>query len=151
MKPENRFIKRVHDQLHPDVYREKMFNPMRGGTPDCYYMGYVDDLWVEYKWVAKLPALIKPALSPLQLAWLVRAHDRGRRPWAVVGSPTGSVVILEPAQWSKGKERGEARVYSDEDLALEIQNRCGLAPSPAQQSVPKQSTRSSSSRRSRGR
>lgn len=146
MKPENQFIGRVHNALHHDVYREKMFNPMRGGTPDCYYMGFLDDLWAEYKWVKAFPKkLIKPALSSLQKLWLVRAYDRGREPWVVVGSPTGSVVLVDPRHWQQGIERDKARVYSIAELVTEIQTRCGLEFSPKVQSPPRPSTPPSSS------
>ncbi len=136
MKPEARFVKSVHDVLHPDVYREKMFNPMRGGTPDCYYMGYDDDLWVEYKWVKKLGP--KPSLSPLQLAWLMRAYDRARRPWVVVGSPAGCVILREPQEWLA---RVSGQPISKQQLAQEIVKRCGLElsaalPLPAGTSTP---------------
>lgn len=147
MKPENRFISRVHDKLDPDIYREKMFNPLRGGTPDCYYMGYADDLWIEYKWLSKFPVKVPlvPDLSPLQLAWLMRAHDRGRSPWVVVGSPTGSIVITEPDHWSKGLRRDEALVISVEALAREIQTRCGLESFTKQPRARRRSTPSPSS------
>lgn len=146
MKPENRFISKVHDAISPDVYREKMFNPLRGGTPDCYYMGYKDTLWVEYKWVKVFPKkIIKPALSPLQKVWLARAHDRGQEPWVIVGSPTGSVVILDPRHWQQGIERAKARVYSIAEIATEIQDRCGLEFLPKVQSPPRPSTPPSSS------
>lgn len=139
MKPESTLIKHVHNLLHPDVYREKMFNPMRGGTPDCYYMGYADDLWVEYKWVKKLGP--KPAISPLQAAWLIRAWDRGRRPWVVVGSPAGCVVLREPQLWLA---RVTDQPISRNQLAQEIELRCGLEHLPAQHSPAGTSTPSSS-------
>lgn len=141
MKPENRFIGNVHKKLHPDVYREKMHNPLRGGTPDVYYMGYRDDLWVEYKWEPKFPKKhLTPDLSGLQKVWLERAHDRGRKPWCVVGSPTGSIVLTDPRHWHQGIGMDEARVISIADLATEIQSRCGLESSPAAASQRKPST-----------
>lgn len=127
MKPESRYIHGVHRVLHPDVYREKMFNPLRGGTPDVYYMGFADDLWVEYKWARVLSTkIIKPDLTALQKAWLVRAHDRGRNPWVVIGSPTGSIVLTTPAEWHNGIRRDDAHVLDQVIVAMEIQHRCGL-------------------------
>lgn len=131
MKPESRFISNVHKKLHPDVYREKMYNPLRGGTPDVYYEGFKDDLWVEYKYVKSFPKrtnVFKPDLSQLQLAWLMRAHDHGREPWVVVGSPTGSVILTEPCDWG-GDVWDEARVITIDALVTEIQKRCGLESS----------------------
>lgn len=138
-QPEGRFIRSVNDQLHSDVYREKMHNPMRGGTPDCYYMGFADDLWVEYKYVKKFARVVKPALSPLQMAWLMRAWDRGRRPWVVVGSPTGCMLLRGPADW-RGAPWDPARVLTKPLLAREIEARCGLEGSPGSQPVAGTST-----------
>lgn len=131
MKPESRFIKGVHDLLSPDVYREKMFNPMRGGTPDCVYQGFkfVPDLWIEYKWVKKFSKIIKAALSPLQLAWLMRAWDRGRQPWVVVGCPTGCTLLVDPPQWMNGVARDKYPVLTKQQLARRIEDRCGLEDS----------------------
>lgn len=145
MKPESRLIKSVHDLLHPDVYREKMFNPMRGGTPDVYYMGFADDMWIEWKWVKKFPKHVVPKLSPLQLVWLVRAHDRHRKAFAVVGSPTGCIVFADPHQWKQGIARDEARVLSKKQTSDWIQIECGLEHSEQQQSEQSTSTPSSSS------
>lgn len=143
MKPEARFIKSVHDVLSDDVYREKMFNPMRGGTPDCVYYGYkpVQDLWIEYKWVKKFGKFIKAVklLSPLQTAWLMRAWDRLRDPWVVVGCPTGCVVLRGPAEWAVVARDG-AQVLTKQDLARRIEDRCGLADSAEQHSEPSRST-----------
>lgn len=142
MKPENRFIKSVHDVLNNDVYREKTFNPLRGGTPDCVYYGYkkVQDLWIEYKWVKAFGKVIKAALSPLQLSWLMRAWDRGREPLVVVGCPTGCVVLVDPAQWMNGVARGKYPVLSKHELARRIEDRCGLSDSPGSQPAASTST-----------
>lgn len=148
MKPESRFIKNVHDVLHPDVYREKMFNPLRGGTPDCVYYGYKrsPDLWIEYKWVKRFSKTIKPDLSSLQLAWLMRAWDRGREPWVVVGSPTGCVQLVAPPEWKHGVDRESHPVLAKPELIRRIENRCGLEFLAAQQRAASTSTASSSSR-----
>jgi hypothetical protein len=53
-KPETTFIQSIHRHLPKEVYREKMANPYRGGTPDVWYSGYKSDLWVEYKFIPKL-------------------------------------------------------------------------------------------------
>lgn len=129
VKPESRFIKGVHGVLCSDVYREKMFNPMRGGTPDCVYYGYRPgpDLWIEYKWHPTATwKHIAPKLSPLQMAWLMRAWDRGRAPWVVVGFPTGCIELREPAEWQDGIARDKAQVLSKQELAKRIETRCGL-------------------------
>jgi hypothetical protein len=145
MKPEARLIKSVHDLVNTDVYREKMFNPMRGGTPDCFYMGFQRMMWIEWKWVPKFPKVIKPKLSPLQRVWLMRAWDRGQLAFAVVGSPTGCIVFATPIEWVKGVARDKAQVLSKQQISKWIQDKCGLdhlVKQPSEQSI---STPSSSS------
>ena len=79
-----------------------MHNPYRGGTADVWYSGNLDDLWVEYKWIAKLPkkALIRleRELSPLQQRWLKGRHDEGRNVAVILGTPEGAWVF-EGAAW----------------------------------------------------
>lgn len=146
MKPESRLIKSVHDLVHPDVYREKFHNTYRGGTPDCYYLGFEADAWIEWKWVPRLSKkIIVPDLSQLQKVWLVRAHDRGAQVFAVVGSPDGCVVFSSPAEWQRGRARDEAQVLSKHDIARWIEELCGLDTSTTQHPGPAPSTRSVSS------
>ena len=76
------------------LYYEKMNNVYRGGTPDVWYSGTLDDLWVEYKWIPKLPVRgvvdLLDLLSPLQAKWLGDRMLEGRNVAIVVGSPKGS-------------------------------------------------------------
>lgn len=141
MKPESRFIKSVHDILHRDIEREKMFNPLRGGTADCNYAGFAGELWIEYKWHAA-PGWkhLTPNLSPLQLNWLMKRFDRGRDPWVVVGFKTGCVVLREPTDWKSGVARDEAQVLTKQQLARRIELKCGLEHSVKQPSGPSTST-----------
>jgi hypothetical protein len=99
-KPENVFIAVVHKHLPLSVYREKMYNPYRGGTPDVWYSGDASDLWVEYKYIAKIPKRteITADLSPLQKQWLAGRLAEGRRVAVIIGSPSGGVV-LENRSW----------------------------------------------------
>lgn len=141
MKPESTFIRAVHSFLSPDVYREKMHNPLRRGTPDCYYMGFAETLWVEYKWHPKDKwKHITPDLSGLQKAWLMRAYDRGQEPWVVVGFPTGCIILLDPRAWQQGVDRGDRQVLTKHELARRIEARCGLEGSPGSQPVAGTST-----------
>lgn len=93
MGPENRFIQRVHKHLDKRVYREKMHNAYRGGTPDVWYSGPRGDLWVEYKWATgkKLKA---PALSSLQLDWITKRRAEGRNVAVIVGTPRGAFLWM---------------------------------------------------------
>lgn len=98
-KPENRFIQRVHKRI-PQVYSEKTNNPFRGGTPDVFYTGTSGDLWVEYKYLPKVPksANVRAALSELQRLWLHRRYAEGRNVAVIIGCPEGG-VILEAGMW----------------------------------------------------
>ena len=92
-KPETTFIKRVHRSLE-GPYAEKNHNGYRGGTPDVWYSGDRGDLWVEYKYLPKLPARkpILPTLSALQAKWLAERAAEGRNVAVIVGTPTGGVI-----------------------------------------------------------
>lgn len=106
-KPENLFIGRVHKLLPPEIYHEKMANPYRGGTPDEYYEGPKGILWVEYKYLEKLPPKLcltnlkgPTSVTPLQQKWLERA----------VANNVNACVIL-------GFERNKVRIFRVEGLA----------------------------------
>jgi hypothetical protein len=98
-KPETTFYRSVHKLLGKDVYKEKMYNPLRGGTPDVWYSGKTGDLWVEYKWLAKVPKKapirINKLLSPLQLIWIERRYEEGRNVAVVLGTPEGAWIYHE--------------------------------------------------------
>lgn len=103
-KPETRFYTAVHKLLPRNLHREKMHNVYRGGTADVWYSGNADDLWVEYKWLAKLPrnALVRldKLLSPLQQQWLTGRHEEGRNTVVILGTPEGA-WICEGTTWKQ--------------------------------------------------
>lgn len=94
-KPENTFISGVHKLLPTTIYRMKTNNPYVAGIPDCYYSGKGGDLWVEYKYVPKLPVKVPVAvnLATLQRHWLEGRHAEGRNVAVVVGSPEGALIL----------------------------------------------------------
>ncbi|GIV03836.1 MAG: hypothetical protein KatS3mg015_2666 [Fimbriimonadales bacterium] len=100
-KPENRFIGSVHRYL-PRTYAEKMNNPWRTGTADVWYSGERGDLWVEYKYIERIPrsAEILPDLTPRQKRWLNNRFDEGRNVAVVLGTPTGG-VIYRNKEWMR--------------------------------------------------
>lgn len=95
-KPENRFIAGVHKHL-PRTYAEKMNNPWRAGTPDVWYSGDRGDLWIEYKFIERIPRSkdILPDLTPRQKRWLNNRFDEGRNVAVVLGTPTGGVIYRD--------------------------------------------------------
>lgn len=92
-KPENQFIKSINKYL-PRTYAEKMNNPYRSGTADVWYSGDRGDLWVEYKFIERIPRSLEifPDLTPRQRRWLNNRFDEGRNVAVVLGTPTGGVI-----------------------------------------------------------
>lgn len=124
-KPETTFINSVHRKLpkgDAGPWREKMHNPYRAGTADMWYSGRVGDLWVEYKWIPKLPVRgethIVPDLSPLQKAWLRDRHTEGRKIVVVIGYPGGVIVFDSPKDWEAGITASEVRTAPLTHLAV---------------------------------
>ena len=100
-KPEKRFIGSVQRHL-PRTYAEKMNNPWRAGTADVWYSGDRGDLWIEYKFIERIPrsAEILPDLTPRQKRWLNNRFDEGRNVAVVLGTPTGG-VIYRNKEWMR--------------------------------------------------
>lgn len=107
-KAETVYAQGVNKQIPTHIYREKMANPYRGGTPDFFYEAR-KQAWVEYKFV-ELPkreeTLIKPNLSALQLAWLQRCYDNGHTAAVVIGSRAGGIMLRAPGNWLHGVSAG---------------------------------------------
>lgn len=98
-KPENVFRDSVHKHLPIGLHHEKMNNPYRGGTPDDWYSGTRNDLWIEYKWLPKIPIKVPinvPDLfSKLQLMWLNDRSNEGRNVTAIIGCKEGGVILSD--------------------------------------------------------
>jgi len=95
VKPENTFIGKIHKLVPAAVYRMKTNNPYVAGIPDCYYSGIGGDLWIEYKYIAKLPknGVAEIALSALQRRWVEGRAAEGRNVAVIVGSPEGVMIF----------------------------------------------------------
>lgn len=105
-KPENQFIASVHRHLAPrEPHWEKMHNEYRGGTADVWYSGFKSDLWIEYKFLPRIPQrgvirlcktdIKNPILSILQQNWLHERYEEGRAVYVIVGCPSGGVVLRD--------------------------------------------------------
>jgi hypothetical protein len=95
--PETRFITSIHRLLPPEdqLHREKMANPYRGGTADCWYSGNTD-LWIEWKFITlpkRKDTYIDLGLSALQDDWLRGRWNEGRNVWVGVGCKEGGVLF----------------------------------------------------------
>ncbi len=130
-KPENTFIGSIHKKFGgKKPYIEKMYNPLRSGTPDVYYSGDVGDLWVEYKFIPRIPrsAEILPDLTPRQRRWLNDRFAEGRNVAVVLGTPDGG-VIYRNQEWNNPLSSTElaARVVSREEVARWITSQVGAS------------------------
>ena len=145
-KPENTFIASVNRHLPPEVYSEKTANPYRGGTPDEYYEGNQDILWIEYKYLRALPPelnLSNPkaptCCSPLQLRWLKRAYENGRNVAVILGTPMGG-FIYRYLDWMETYSREillEHRLLSRKEIAQWIVSQTMSTPSPSLTKAPR--------------
>lgn len=138
-KPENSFILSINrllpikkvkssvkaTQTYPremHIHYEKMNNAFRGGTWDGWYSGPGGDLWIEYKFLPRIPqrASVKPfeLLSPLQLDWGKERHSEGRNVAVIIGCPTGGVLLRDRA-WEQEllPQQFESLLQSRPDLA----------------------------------
>lgn len=78
---------------------EKMNNPYSSGTADSWYSGKGGDLWIEYKFLPRIPqrGSVSPTklLSALQLQWLTERYEEGRNVAVIIGCPTGGVLLRD--------------------------------------------------------
>lgn len=99
---EGLYVKRIHrhmDAMDEPPYREKNHNVFHSGTPDVFYSGTKNDLWVEYKYVTTLKLVggwIRTSLSPRQSLWLRDRWAEGRNCRLIIGSFVGSIIIDGP-------------------------------------------------------
>lgn len=128
-KPENSYIQKIHRKLPKEIYREKMANPYRGGTPDVYYESSKERLWVEYKYLESLPRTFrltnekgKTKISPLQAKWLRRAFHNGVNVMVImgVGSKTGILFSVSELDTEFTREQLEARLRPNDLIAKTI-------------------------------
>lgn len=131
-KPENTFISGVHrQQVLKKVYHEKMSNPWRAGTADVWYSGAEGDIWIEYKYVPKVPksAAIVPDLSPRQRKWMRDRYEEGRSVAVVLGHPDGAYVYMN-CTWEDPLAAADLLrgSISRSDLARWIHSQTGDSP-----------------------
>jgi hypothetical protein len=106
---EHGYIRSIHRPLPSEMHKWKIHDNYAGGVPDCWYSGPAANIWVEYKWIAKLPkrdtTLIKPNLSAQQLAWLIKMSGHSISCACIIGSPAGGFLLTEKEQWINGIEK----------------------------------------------
>jgi hypothetical protein len=104
---ENNFWKSLRKKLVPRVYALKLNVRYVAGIPDCWLSGKETDLWLELKYLKKVPPIVDPTklLSTLQKAWLMSRHQEGRRVGVLIGSPDGH-VYYPGLSWESSVSRG---------------------------------------------
>ena len=137
-KPENNFILSVNKILpikktrssakareqYPigeHIHYEKMNNGYRGGTWDGWYSGPGGDIWIEYKFLPRIPqrASVKPfeLLSSLQLDWGKERLNEGRNVAVIIGAPKGGVLLVDRAwEMSLSPQLFASLIRSKDDL-----------------------------------
>tara|TARA_B110000967_G_C18691260_1_gene463124 strand:- start:433 stop:840 length:408 start_codon:yes stop_codon:yes gene_type:complete len=101
---EHGFVKSVHRSLPSELYKWKIHDTYTGGVPDAFYAGPSGVLFVEYKYIPKLPVRdttkLRTTLSPIQIEWLNKMHQFGSAKVAVVIGAEETAVILTAGEWS---------------------------------------------------
>ena len=127
---EHSYIKAVHRLLPPELFKWKLQASFVGGVPDAMYAGPSDILFVEYKYVPKLPkrdpTKIRTTRSAQQVLWLNKMDDFGKKVAVVVGGTDDTNVILTNKCWEAPLTKSEyiERAVSRKDVAAYIQKTC---------------------------
>lgn len=99
---EHTFIRSIHKHLPAKLLRWKIHDTYAGGVPDAFYGGPHGVMWVEYKFLRKLPVRtttrLKVNLSPLQIQWLARLNACGQTTKVIVGHGKNGIVLDNPQQ-----------------------------------------------------
>jgi len=127
--PESRFIRRVNKLLPSDIHSEGMANPYRSGTPDRYYEGCTNHLWVEYKYTKDVPATWKARdhITSLQIRWIRRAQKNNIPVVVIVGFGKHGLILTKDMFWDVTIYREDIRKHMlpIQDLAAFINIHCG--------------------------
>lgn len=127
---EHSYIKAVHRLLPPDLLKWKIHDSFVGGVPDAMYAGPSNILFVEYKYVPKLPkrdsTKIRTTLSAQQVLWLNKMNDFNKKVAVVIGGADDTNVILTDKRWETSLTKAEyiKRAISRKDVAAYIQETC---------------------------
>jgi hypothetical protein len=92
---ENTFWQALRKKLVPRVYALKLNLRFAAGVPDAWLSGSEQDLWLENKYLQKLPPVVnvESLLSELQKNWLIKRHEEGRFVGVLVGSSDGHLYF----------------------------------------------------------
>ena len=95
---EHSFIKSVHRKLPTSMVQWKIHDTFTGGVPDVMYGGPSGILFVEYKYIPKLPVrettVQKTSLRPLQIQWLNKMVGCCQKAALIIGVEDYAVILL---------------------------------------------------------
>lgn len=107
-KPETNFSNALRDALPEGIYSMKNNNEYVSGIPDLWFSGRKGDLWVEMKFIQKLPKTvpIRPydLLSKMQEKWLRDRYEEGRNVAVIIGCKRSTRlegIILRDLAWER--------------------------------------------------
>lgn len=109
---ESTYTASVGRLLPPSVYALKLSLPYTAGVPDSWYSGRGGDLWIEWKYLPRIPSEVdlignkNPIITRLQQKWLQDRYDEGRQVGVIVGTP-GGAVVLPDLDWQGIYSRAE--------------------------------------------
>jgi hypothetical protein len=100
------------------VYPLKIQTMMNNGVPDCWYSGTKQAIWVEMKYLGKLPnketTAIRPLLSELQKDWCNKRHTEGRLVFVIIGSDKGWLIQDNPLLWNSPIFKSQLKLTRNE-------------------------------------
>lgn len=134
-KPEAKYKQAVHRHLDASIHHQGMYTPFSAGTPDHWYSGVEDDLWIEFKWDDAAPRRVHlcnpqvkyPKMSGKQQQWLRARYSEGRNVAVVYATKEGG-IILEALAWEYplDKEVFLTRAITAKEVALWISRKVSV-------------------------
>ena len=110
-------------------YALKIQTMMNNGVPDCWYSGPKSDLWVEMKYLKKLPkkesTKINVNLTELQLKWLIDRGKEGRNVCVILATPIGYAILTLPFIWENKVTQSDLIYTRDQVIEWIIQRISG--------------------------
>ncbi len=130
---ESGFWQSLRKHLVPRVYALKLNVNFIGGIPDVWLSGSEQDLWMENKYLQKLPPIIDATklLTTLQQSWLEERYNEGRQVGVLIGSSEGH-VFLPGLLWQDSLSRLSflSRAKSTKNMANQLVELLGIRQPP---------------------
>jgi hypothetical protein len=103
---EHKFFSALRRNLKGKAYYLKLNVRFHKGVADAWISGSKSDLWLEGKYLARLPPVVdlKKLLSAHQDEWLRGRHKEGRNVAVVLATPQGN-LYFPGLSWEEPQER----------------------------------------------